>query len=144
MKGARPSFTSRFVAKTKRRKDRGFPSPFGLWLKPRGERTAALPSPLGLWLKPRREWTAAFLHSQFVAKTKGCKERGLPSRLDLWPNPRRGEKTVRPSLTSWLETNTRRSERSAPFLDLLDCGENKGVKGPRPSFTSRFVAKTQG
>ena len=41
VKGARPSFTSRFVAKTKGRKDRGLPSPLGLQPKPRGERTAA-------------------------------------------------------------------------------------------------------
>ena len=36
-----------------------------------------------------------------------------------------------------------RGERSQAFLYLSVCGQNRGVKGPRPSFTSRFVAKTE-
>ena len=33
---------------------------------------------------------------------------------------------------------------AAAFLHLSVCGQNKGVKVARPSFTSRFVAKTEG
>ena len=59
---------------------------------------------------------------RLVAKTEGCNERGLPSPPGLWAKPR--------------------SERSAAFLHLSVCGENRGVKGAWPSFTSRFVGKT--
>ena len=37
-----------------------------------------------------------------------------------------------------------RGEKTAAFLHLSVCGQNQGVKRPRPSFTSRFVAKTAG
>ena len=157
VKGPRPSFTSRFVAKTKRRKDRGLPSPLGLWPKPKGERTAAFLhlSVCGQNQKakgPRPSFTSRFvaktkrrkdhgLHlsvcgqnqkakgprpsftSRFVAKTKRRKDRGLPSPLGLWPKPK--------------------GERTAAFLHLSVCGQNQKAKGPRPSFTSRFVAKTK-
>ena len=59
---------------------------------------------------------------RFMTKTEECKERGFPSPLG-WPKPR--------------------SERSAAFLHLSVCGQNGGVKGAWPSFTSRFVAKTE-
>ena len=36
-----------------------------------------------------------------------------------------------------------RSETSAAFLHLRVCGQNRGVKGARPSFTFRIVAKTE-
>ena len=54
-------------------------------------------------------------------------DRGLPSHLGVWPN--RGVKD---------------GERSTAFLHHSVRGQNKRVKGARPSFTSRFVAKTEG
>ena len=115
VKGARPSFTSRFVAKTKGGKERGLPY-LSVCAKPRGE-SRGLPSPLGL--SPARP--------SFTSGNRGVKGPcGLSSLLGLWPNPR--------------------GARSAAFLHLSVCGQNRGMKGPRPrpSFTTRLVAKTEG
>ena len=54
-----------------------------------------------------------------MAKTEERNGRDLPSLLDLWPK--------------------QRGERTAAFLYLSVCGQNRGVKGARPSFTSQFV-----
>ena len=137
VKGARPSFTFRFVGKTGGVKG-ARPSFRGV----KGVQDCCLPSPLGFW--PER--TAAFLHlafcgqnrgvkgarpsftSRFVAKTEGVKGarssfRGvkgvqdccLPSPLGFWPKSKP------------------RGERTAAFLHLSFCGQNRGVKGaPKP------------
>ena len=88
---------------------------------------------------------AAFLHLSVCSQNPGVKgarpsfisrfganDRGLPSHLGLWPK-QRGERT----------TACLRGERSAAFLHLLVCGQNRGVEGARPSFTSRFVGLWQ-
>ena len=158
MKGTRPSFASRFVAKTEKGKERDLLSSLDLWPKPRSERRAAF-----------------FFTSRFMAKTEEAKERGLPSPLGLWPKggersaacfPSRfvakieGMKGARPSFPSrfvvrneggkecclfspvdlWRKPS---SERSAAFLHLSVCGQDRGVKGERPFFLSRFMAKIE-
>ena len=139
VKGARPSFTSGFVAQTETCKERGLSSPLGLWPKPRSERSAAF---LHLSVCGQNQavtgvgWSAAFLHLSVCGPNRGVKG-ARPCFTVCGRN--RGVKGARPSCTPRIV-----SERSAAFLHLSDCGQNRGVKGARPSFTSRFVAKTEG
>ena len=123
VKGTRSSFISRFMAKTEKRKERDLlPSPLGLWPKG-GERSAAcFPSRFVAKIEGMKGARPSF-PSRFVVRNEGGKECCLLSPLDLWRKPS--------------------SERSAAFLHLSVCGQDRGVKGERPFFLSRFMAKIE-
>ena len=59
----------------------------------------------------------------------------------LWPKP--GSERSAAFLHLPLGLAKTEDERSVALLHLSVCGPNRGVKGARPSFTSRFVAKTE-